>query len=157
MLKKAWKMNQVKLETTCIFNYLCWLQMTTRVAFSDWVAQVIETYSEDSATTTVNGRVIELYVRTIGQFLKLPSDGVSESQLHKISKKQHDVIFEAEYPREAKVWPIEKARQHWRHWFKFVNTFLPFRPHANTMTQRQVVAAIQTWEGKKINWSQVVQ
>lgn len=72
--------------------------MVTRVAFVDWVAQVIETYSEESAIATVKGRVIELFVRTIGRFLKLPSDGVSESQLHKLSKKQHDIIFEAEYP-----------------------------------------------------------
>lgn len=87
VLKKAWKANQVKLETTCIFNYLCWVQMVTRVAFADWVTQVIETYSEESATAKVNGRVIELSAQTIGRFMKLPIDGVSENQLHKLSKK----------------------------------------------------------------------
>lgn len=157
VLKKAWKANQVKLESAGVFNYLCWVQMVTRVAFADWVAQVIETYSDEAATAQVNGRVIELSAQTIGRYLKLPSDGVNEGQLPKLSKKQHDIIFESEYPRDTKLWQAEKARQHWRPWFKFVNTYLFFRPHAEVMNQKQVMAAIQTWEGKKINWSQIVQ
>ena len=35
VLKKAWKANQLKLEAAGFFNYLCWVQMVTRVAFTD--------------------------------------------------------------------------------------------------------------------------
>ena len=157
VLKKVWKANQVKLKTAGVFNFLCWVQMVTRVAFTDWVAQVLETYSEEAGTAKVNGRVIEFSAQTIGRFLKLPADGVTEGQLHKISKKQHDNIFEGEYPRNTKMWPIEKARQHWRPWFKFINTYLLFRPHMDTMAQRHVVAATQTWEGRRTNWAKIVQ
>ena len=50
-----------------------------------------------------------------------------------------------------------KAKHHWRPWLKFVNDYLVFRPKKDMMTQKIIVAALCTWEGKKVNWAQVVQ
>ena len=156
-LKRAWKANQVKLETAGVFEYLCWVQAVTKVAFVDHVLQFLETYSMGVETAKVDGRVIDFSVPIIGRQLRIPADGAVEGQLPGLMRKQHETIFEGEFPKGTRVWRIDKARQHWRPWFKFVNQYLIFRPHPETMAQKYVVAAIQTWEGKRINWSQILQ
>lgn len=156
-LKKAWKANRVKLETAGVFDFLCWIQLVTKVAFVSHVVQFMDTYSIGKETAQVDGRVVPFSAVVIRNHLKLPADGILEGQLPAVTKKQHEVIFEGDYPKETKQWRIIKARQHWRPWLKFVNDYLIFRPHVETMDQKFVVAAIQTWEGKKINWALIVQ
>ena len=156
-LKKAWKANQIKLESAGVFEFVCWMQLVTKVAFGSHVVQFMNTYSVDTETARVDGRVVSFSVPMIRNHLKLPADGILEGQLPAVTKKQHDVIFEGDYPKMPRVWTIAKARQHWRPWLKFVNDYLLFRPQVETMEQKFVVAAIQTWEGKKINWSLIVQ
>lgn len=74
-----------------------------------------------------------------------------------VSRKQHETIIEEDFPKDTQFWRLDKARQHWSLWFKFVNNYLLFRPHPKTMAQKYVIATLQTWEGKKTNWSQIVQ
>jgi hypothetical protein len=52
---------------------------------------------------------------------------------------------------------MDKAVHHWRQWFKFVNDYLFFPPQKETMTQRAIVATIDTWEDKKVKWAKIVQ
>ena len=156
-LKKAWKANQVKLESAGVFEFICWMQLVTKVAFGSHVVQFMNTYSVDTETARVDGRVVSFSVQMIRNHLKLPAEGIFEGQLPGVTKKQHEVIFEGDYPKMPRVWKITKARQHWRPWLKFVNDYLLFRPQVDTMEQKFVVAAIQTWEGKKINWAFIVQ
>ena len=65
--------------------------------------------------------------------------------------------FERKYLKNTKMWKIEKTRHCWRLWFKFVNNYLVLRPQIKVMAQNYVMAAIQTWEGKKINWVFIMQ
>ena len=157
VLKKAWKANQAKLGKAGIFEFLCWVQFSTRVAYAHHVVQFMDTYSIGTETARVDGRVVPFSVQMIGNHLRLPTEGIVEGQLPAITKKQHEAIFEGDYPKETRVWRIDKARQHWRPWLKFVNDYLLFRPQVDTMEQKYVVAAIQTWEGKKIKWALIVQ
>lgn len=60
-------------------------------------------------------------------------DGGTEGQLHVISKKQHETIFEGDYFKDIKMWKIEKTKQHWRPWLKFINDYLFFGPQTETM------------------------
>lgn len=156
-LKKAWKANQIKLERAGLYEFLCWVQVILRVAYVDHVLQFLETYSMGVETATVEGRVVNFSVPTIGRVLRIPADGVGEGQLPALTRKQHEAIFEGEFPRETREWKIDKARHHWKLWFKFVNSYFLFKPHPETMAQKYVVAAIQAWEGKRINWSQIIQ
>lgn len=156
-LKKAWKANQVKLESAGVFDFLCWIQLVTKVAFGNHVVQFMNIYSVDTETATVDDRIVSISVPMIRNHLKLPAEGILDGQLPAVTKKQHEVIFEGDYPKVPRVWKIAKARQHWRPWFKFVNDYFLFRPEVETLDQKFVVAAIQTWEGKKINWALIVQ
>ena len=44
-MKRALKANQVKLEKGGIFDFICWIQKSRRIAFVDRVNQFVSTYS----------------------------------------------------------------------------------------------------------------
>lgn len=157
VLKKAWKANQVNLEQAGVFNYLCWIQGVTRVAYVERVEQFISTYSMKSETARVNDRMIDFSAPVIRQFLKLPLEGLLLDQMPELTKEQHEEIFEGEFPRTSKGCLIEKARHHWRPWFKFVNNYLFFRPQKEMIAPKAIVAALNTWEGRPINSAKIVQ
>jgi hypothetical protein len=155
-LKRAWKANQLRLETAGIFEFLCWVQLVPRVAFVDHTMQFLETYSMSTGTAKVDGLVVDFSVPAIGRHLRLPADGANEGQLPALTRKQHEAIFEGEFPKETRLWRIDKAKSHWKLWLKFVNHYFLFRPDPETMAQKYVVAAVQAWEGRRINWSQII-
>ena len=156
-MKRAPKANQVKLEKAWILYFICWIQNSRRIAFVDRVNQFVSTYSMKTEKTRVDRREVNFSVQSIGQQVKLPTSGTTEGQLSIVKKKQHDTISEGEYPKVTRQWKIDKARQQWRLWLQFVNDYLIFRPQVETMAEKFVIAAIQTWEGKLINWSHLVQ
>ena len=109
-------MNRIKLETTRIFDFICWSQLVTKVAFGNYVVQFINTYSIGKNTTKVDGHVVSFSIQIIGNHLKFFTYGTLEGQLHAVKKKQHETIFEENYTKETKLWRIYKAHQHWRPW-----------------------------------------
>ena len=117
----------------------------------------MKTHSMSTKTAQVNGRTIDFSVKTVGRLLRLPVDGAAWDQLPRLTKKQHENLFKGEFPQSPKGCQLDKAKQHWRSWLKFVNDYLVFRPQKDTMAQKTIVAAMLTWEGKKINWAQIVQ
>lgn len=156
-LKTAWKDNNVNLEKAGIFRFLCWVQTTTRVAYVDRVIQFIHTHSSETETAQVEGRTIDFSVNFVGRVLKLPIDGERLDNMPGLTKKQHENMFEGEFPQSPRGCQLNKAKQHWQVWLKFVNDYLVFRPQKDMMTQKIIVAALHTWERTKVNWSQVVQ
>lgn len=156
-LKVAWKANRVKLEKAGVFNYLCWIQSITRLAYVEEVTQFVQTYSMNTETPQVNGRTIDFSVDMVARHLWLPKDGLLLEKMHGLTKKQHGDMFEEEFPRTPKGCRLDKDRHHWKPWLKFVNDYLVFRPQKEMMTQRIIVAALNTWEGKRINWAQIIQ
>lgn len=133
------------------------MQTYIKVAFSEHVLKFLETYSMGTESAKVDGRVVPFSIQAIGRNMRLPVDGITEGQLPAITRKQHELLFEGEFPKGTQVWRIDQAHNHWKLWFKFVNDYLLFRPHPKSIAQKYVVAAVQTWEGKKINWSLIVQ
>lgn len=97
--------------------------------------------------------MVKITPQTIGKYLRVPMHGVVEEQLPVLTRKQHEVIYEGDYLKATKVWKIERARQDWKPWFKFVNHYFLFRLQSETMARKQVTTTIQTWEGKQVNWS----
>lgn len=89
----------------------------------------------------------------VGRTLKLPVDGEWLDNMPGLAKKQYENMFEGEFPQSPRGCQLNKAKHHWRTWLKFVNDYLVFRPQKNMMTQKIIVAALHTWEGKKTNWS----
>lgn len=156
-MKKTWKANREKLESAGIFEFLCWAQSITRVAYVDTVLQFVQTYSPATQTAQVCGRTIDFSVKAVGRHLRLPTEGLTLEDLPGLTKKQHEDMFEGDFPRTPKGCQLEKAKHHWRAWFKFVNNYLVFKPQKEMMTQRIVVAAMNTWNGKKVNWGSIVQ
>lgn len=156
-MKKAWKANREKLEEAGIFDFLCWAQSATRVAYVDRVVQFVQTYSPETQTAQVGGRTIDFSVKAVGRLLRLPIEGLTLEDMPGLTRKQHEDMFEGDFPRTPKGCHLEKAKHHWRAWFKFINHYLVFRPQKEMMTQQIVVAAMNTWTGKKVNWSWIVQ
>lgn len=109
ILKKAWRANQGNLEQAGVFNYLCWIQGVTRVAYVEKVEQFISSYSMKSETARVNGRMIDFSAPVLRQFLKLPLEGLLLDQLPGLTKEQHEEIFEGEFPKTSKGCLIDKA------------------------------------------------
>lgn len=93
VLKKAWKANQIQLETAGVFEYLCNMQIYTKVAFVNHVLQFLKTYSMGIKTAKVNGRMVQFFVQALGRIVSLPIEGITEGQLLAITKKQHETIF----------------------------------------------------------------
>ena len=156
-LKVAWKNNRTKLEKAGMFDHFCWLQDATRTAYSDQVLQFITTYDSDTATAMVDGRTIDCGLDTIARLLWLPKEGMTLDSMPALTKKQYENIFEGEIVRSPRGCPLNKAKHHWRPWLRFVNDYLVFRPQKDMMTQKIIMAAVYTWEGKQINWARVVQ
>lgn len=157
-LKRILKGNKMRLERARLVGYMCRIQNATKAAFVNHVNQFVNTYSMKTERAKVDGRIVDFSIMNLGRHLKLPIlDDITEGQLPALTKKQHENIFEGDYPKESKLWKIEKARQHWRLWLRFVNNYLIFRPHTEMLVENYVMAAIQTWEGKKINWALIVQ
>ena len=157
VLKVAWKNNNKKSEKVGMFDYLCWIQSVTRMAYVDKAAQFIWTYSMDTSTTQVDGRTIDCGIDVIARNLWLPKEGLLLDKMPGLTKKQHEELFEGEFVRTPRGCPLSKAKHHLRPWLKFVNDYLVFRPQKEMMTQKIIVAALCTWEGKKVNWAQAVQ
>lgn len=156
-LKVAWKNNRTKLENAGMFNYFCWIQSATRVAYADQVNQFTKTYNSDTTTALVDGRTIDVGRNAISRLLWLPKEGLLLDSMPGLTKKQHENMFEGEFVRTPRGCPLNKAKHHWRPWLKFVNYYLVFWPQKDMMTQKIIMAALYTWEGKQINWAQVVQ
>lgn len=89
--------------------------MVSKVAYVDRIDQFIKTYSMTTKQAAPDGRIFKIYAQAIGKHLKLPTDGFTEGQLLALTKKQHKFIFEGGYPKETRLWRIDKASQHWRH------------------------------------------
>lgn len=92
-LKKAWKANQIKLESTRVFDFLCWMQLVTKVAFGNHVVQFMNTYLVDTQIARVDDRVVSFSVQRIRNHLKLLANGILEGQLPAVIKKQHEVFL----------------------------------------------------------------
>jgi hypothetical protein len=60
-------------------------------------------------TAEVDSRVIDFSVPAIGRHLRLLADGITEGQLPMLTRKQHETIFEGEFPKDTRVWRIDKA------------------------------------------------
>ena len=133
-LKVAWKNNQNKLEKAGMFDYFCWIQSVTRVAYVEKVNQFIKTYDSDTATAQVDGRTIDVGVNSIARLLWLPKEGLLLDSMPGLTKKQHENLFEGEFIRTPRGCPLDKAKHHWRPWLKFVNDYLVFRPQKDMMT-----------------------
>ena len=49
-MKMLWKANRVKLEKAGIFEYLCWIQSITRLAYAGEVIEFMKTHSMSTET-----------------------------------------------------------------------------------------------------------
>ena len=156
-LKKTWKVNQERLEKAGIFNFLCWIQSETRAAYVERVTRFIQSYNPNTETAQVRGQMIDFSVKAVGRQLKLPVDGLLLEDLPGLSKKQHEEMFEGEFPRTPRGCHLEKTKHHWKAWLKFVNDYLVFRPQTDMITQQIIVVAVNTWNGKRVNWARIVQ
>ena len=156
-LRAAWNVNAEKLRQAGIFNYLAWIQSVTRVAYTDRVFQFVQTCSKELATAQVDGRTIDFSVKMIERTLRLPGEGKLVEDLDTLTKNQFASLFEGDSARTPKGCRLDAAKPQWKPWLKFVNDYLLFRPQKDTMTQKMIVAAMMTWDGKKVHWAQAVQ
>ena len=156
-MKGALKANQVKLEKAKIFYFIYWIQNSLKNAFVDQVNQFVSTYS----TKTKKNK--GWWPR--GWFLSSKYRSTSSTSYEwyygrTIVYNKMKITwgyFERKYLKNTKMWKIEKTQHCWRLWFKFVNNYLVLRPQIKVMAQNYVMVAIQTWEGKKINWVFIMQ
>ena len=156
-LRTAWDSNREKLAQAGVYTYLAWLQNITRVAFVERVVQFVQTHSIETETAQVDGRTIDFSVAMIGKCLKLPVEGKLVVEMPGLTKQQYGLIFEGDFPRILKECNLEQVKPQWKAWLHFVNEYLFFRPKKNAMTPKMVCAAMATWYGEKVNWSQIVQ
>lgn len=82
-----------------MFDFLCWVQSVTRMAYVDKVTHFIQTYSMDIATAQVDGMTIDCGVDAISRHLWLPKDGLSLDAMLGLTKKQHEELFKGEFVR----------------------------------------------------------
>jgi len=47
-----------------------------------------------------------------------------KTSMPSLTKKQHETLFEGEFPRTPKGCTLDKAKHHWKPWLKFVNDYL---------------------------------
>lgn len=113
--------------------------------------QFVQTYSPENQTAQMGDWTIDFSVKAVGRLLRLPMEGLTLEDMPGLTRKQHEHIFEGDFPRTPKGCHLEKAKHHWKAWLKFINHYLVFRPQKEMMTQRIVVAAMNTWNGKKVN------
>lgn len=78
--------------------------MVTKITYVDRVNQFIKTYSMTTKQARGDGIVVKIFVKAIGMHLKLPIDGILEGQLPRLTNKQHEVIFEGDYPKDTNMW-----------------------------------------------------
>jgi hypothetical protein len=123
----------------------------------DHVEQFISTYSMKSETARVKDRMVDFSTLGISRILRLPREGLLLDQMPGVAPEQEEEIFDGEYPRTEKGGQIDKARHHWRPWFKFVNDYLFFRPQKDWISLTAITAAVNVWQGQKMNWAQIVQ
>lgn len=83
--EKVWKANQVKLGMAGVFNYPCWIPMVTKVTYVDRMDEFIETYSMATKQAKVDGRVVNISIQTIGKYLKIPTNGLTNKLLHALT------------------------------------------------------------------------
>ena len=69
-LKRAWKANRGNLEKAGIFDFLCWVQSATRVAYVEKVTQFLQTYNPDTETAQVDNKTIRLLCADCGDALE---------------------------------------------------------------------------------------
>lgn len=156
-LRAAWNVNAEKLRQAGIFNYLAWIQSVTRMAYTDKVFQFVQTYSKELSTARVDGRTIDFSVKMIERILRLPGEGKLLEDMDTLTKSQFAFLFKGDSARTPKGCRLDAAKPQWRPWLKFVNDYLAFRPQKDTMSQKMIVAAMMTWDGKKVNWARTVQ
>lgn len=155
-LKRAWKANRENLEKAGMFDFLCWVQSATRVAYVAQVTQFLQTYAPDTETAQVDDKTIDFSAQVVARHLKLPMDGLRLGEMSALNSKQYEAMFEGEFVKTPRGCPLDKAKHHWRLWLKFVNDYLIFRPRKDMLAQQVVVAAMHTWNGKRVNWAQIV-
>ena len=156
-LRAAWNENEQKLNQAQIMNYLAWIQKVTRAAYVERVVQFVRSYSQETATAQVDGRTIDFSVTRVARELKLPQQGQLIEEMPGLTQSQYETWFNGTLPRAAKGCHFDAVKLKWKPWLKFVNDYLLFRPVKDTMSQQQVLAAMRTWEGEKINWAYAVQ
>lgn len=139
-LKKAWKANQEQLEQAGMFQFLCWVQSATRVAYVEEVTQFVQTYSPDAETAQVKGKTMDFSTQVVARRLRLPDDGLILDELPGLSKAQQEEMFEGEFIQTPKGCHLDKAKQPWKLWLRFVNDYLVFRPQKDMMSQKIVLA-----------------
>ena len=94
----------------------------------------------------------------ISRVTTLPNGGVEFDKLPDLRKSEAKEIFGYKFKWGKKtIWEYGTTRQHWKAWFKFVNTYMLFRPLEQKMKQKYVVVAIRSWESTKVNWAKLVQ
>lgn len=120
-LKRAWKANSENLEKAGVFDFLCYVQGATRVAYVEPITRFLHTYTPDTGTAQVEARVIDFFVQVVARHLKLPMNGMKLEEMPGLNKKQYEDMFEGDFVRIPKGCPLEKAKHHWRPWLKFVN------------------------------------
>lgn len=155
-LKRVWKANRENLEKAGIFDFLCWVQSATRVAYVEQATQFLQTYTPATGTAQVDDRAVDFSMQVVARYLKLPMNGMKLEEMPGLNKKQYEDMFEGDFVRTPKGCSLEKAKHHWRLWLRFINDYLIFRPKKDMITQQVVAAAMNTWNGKRVNWAQIV-
>ena len=153
----SWNLNSEKLTKAGMFHFLAWVQTVNRVAFVARVVQFVKTYSKDTKTTQVDGRIIDCSLKMIERMLKLPIVGPTLDDMPTISKRQFSIVFEGDQPRSPNGCRLELAKPEWKAWFRFINDYLTLRPQKDVIDQRVVMAAMKTLEGEKVNWGRILQ
>lgn len=66
-----------------------------------WRGNSLPTYSMGIETAQLKGKTIDFLVHAVGEHLRTPIDGLMLEDLSRLSKKQHEDMFEGDFPWEG--------------------------------------------------------
>lgn len=101
-LRVAWNTNGENLRHARIFSYLAWIQSITRVVYLDRVAQFVQSYSKETATTQVDGWTIDFICQDVRVNLEITIRGQLIEDMPGLTKSQYKSLFEGSFPRTPK-------------------------------------------------------
>lgn len=157
-LQQVMGKHKAMLEKSQMWEFLLWTRDVEKVVYETKVTQFVHTYNLKTKLASVGTQKVDFSTAKISQVLNLPNEGAEIDALPILQRAEAEEIFDYKFKwgKESK-WHYESARQQWKAWFDFVNTYLLFRPDEHQMEHKYVVAAIRTWEGHTVNWAKVVQ
>lgn len=139
-------------------EFLLWIRDVKKLVKEEEVTTFVYTFQMKIKKAKIGHAIVDYSTQNIAKIFKLPTGGVTIAALPDLTREKEEQLFECgiNWVRDEK-WNLKGAKHHWKEWFEFVNAHLLFKPYEHCMDQKVIVAALQTWEGVKVDWALIIQ